>query len=69
MVTPKTTVVHLPEVNARKVAGRPILTWTLFWSPEGRPIARVRAATMRQAIAMTPEPYKRYRGEVYALQD
>lgn len=65
----QTTVISLPELNARPMKGRPILGWTLFWSPEGRPIAHVRASTMRQAIALTPDPYRRYRGEVYALQD
>lgn len=46
---------------------RPIVkTWRLIWSPEGRPIAVVRASTARLAIRRAPKPYARYRGEIYA---
>jgi len=40
--------------------------WILFWSPEGRPIARVRATDAKKAISKTPHPYADYLGEVYA---
>jgi hypothetical protein len=40
--------------------------WNLFWSPEGRQIATVEAATMRAAIRRAPQPYRRYLGEIYA---
>ena len=39
--------------------------WNIFWAPEGRKIATVWADTARQAKQLTPEPYKRYLGEVY----
>ena len=41
-------------------------TWTLFWSPTGRPIATVTARTARQAIRQAPGPYRRFLGEIYA---
>jgi hypothetical protein len=46
----------------------PTKSWMLVWSPEGRPIAIVRASTMRLAIRLTPKPYARYKGEVYAVE-
>ncbi len=41
-------------------------TWTLYWSPEGRPIAVVRARTAREAVRKAPKPYRQYLGEIYA---
>jgi hypothetical protein len=41
-------------------------TFKLFWSPEGKCIATVKAHTMRQAIAKAPKPYSKYLGEIYA---
>lgn len=43
-------------------------TWNLFWSPEGRQIATVQARTMRAAIRKAPKPYRRYLGEIYAVE-
>ncbi len=43
-------------------------TWTLFWSPEGRAIATVQAKTARAAIRKAPLPYRKYLGEIYALE-
>jgi hypothetical protein len=43
-----------------------IQTWTLYWSPEGRPIATVQARTEREAIRKAPMPYRKYLGEMYA---
>lgn len=41
-------------------------TWKLYWSPEGRTIATVKAFTAREAKAQTPAPYNEFLGEVYA---
>ena len=43
-------------------------TYDLFWSPEGRKIATVTARTMRAAIRKAPMPYRRYLGEIYAVE-
>jgi hypothetical protein len=40
----------------------------LFWSPEGRRIATVTAASMRLAIRKAPRPYRKYLGEIYAVE-
>jgi hypothetical protein len=42
--------------------------WTLYWSPEGRPFATVQARTMRAAVRKAPYPYRRYLGEIYAVE-
>lgn len=41
-------------------------TYYLYWAPEGRCIAKVRAASREAAIRKTPKPYSKYKGEVYA---
>jgi hypothetical protein len=41
-------------------------TYRLIWSPEGKPIAVVRAKTARAAIRKAPLPYRKYLGEIYA---
>lgn len=41
-------------------------TFKLVWSPEGKEIARVQAKTIQQAKKKTPQPWKKYLGEVYA---
>lgn len=43
-------------------------TWNLFWSPEGKQIATVKARTARAAVRKAPAPYRRYLGEVYATE-
>ena len=43
-------------------------TYELFWSPEGRKIATVNARNMRAAIRKAPMPYRRYLGEIYAVE-
>jgi hypothetical protein len=43
-------------------------TWTLYWSPEGKQIAVVTARTLRAAIRKAPVPYRKYLGEIYAVQ-
>lgn len=42
--------------------------WDIYWSPEGRKIATVEAITARQAIRMAPQPYRKYLGEMYAVE-
>lgn len=44
-------------------------SFKLFWSPEGKHIATVSAKTARAAIRKTPQPYRRYLGEIYAEED
>lgn len=43
-------------------------TWTLYWAPTGACIAAgIQAQTARAAIRKgTPQPYRRYLGEVWA---
>lgn len=43
-------------------------TFDIFWSPEGRCIATVRALTVRAAIRKAPYPYRRFLGELYAVE-
>lgn len=40
----------------------------LYWSPEGRKIATVQAKDMKAARCMAPMPYRKYLGEIYAVQ-
>lgn len=40
--------------------------WTLYWAPEGRPIAIVQAKTAAQAVRLAPAPYSKFPGEIYA---
>ena len=42
-------------------------TWELYWSPEGKCIGTVKAATEAAAVHRAPMPYKQYYGEVYAV--
>lgn len=41
-------------------------TWKLFWAPEGRQIAIVRAKNHLDAVRKAPLPYRRFLGEIYA---
>ena len=43
-------------------------TWDVYWSPEGRKIATVQAITQRAAIRKAPQPYRKYLGEMYAVE-
>jgi hypothetical protein len=45
-----------------------IKTWDLFWSPEGRCIATVQATSEHAAVHKAPWPYRRYLGEIYAVE-
>lgn len=40
----------------------------LYWSPEGRKIATVSAKDAKAAKRKTPMPYRRYLGEIYAVE-
>jgi hypothetical protein len=42
-------------------------TYTLYWSPEGRPICTVQANSLKAAKRKAPKPYSRYIGEIYAV--
>lgn len=41
-------------------------TYDVYWSPEGRVIATVKASNGREAIRKAPMPYRRKLGELYA---
>ena len=41
-------------------------TWKLFWAPEGRQIATVRATTYGSAVHKAPMPWGRFPGEIFA---
>lgn len=43
-------------------------TWQLYWSPTGQHIGTVQARTRRAAIRKAPYPYRRYLGEIYAVE-
>jgi hypothetical protein len=43
-------------------------TFDIYWSPEGRKIATVQAKDARAAIRKAPKPYRKYLGEMYALE-
>jgi hypothetical protein len=43
-----------------------VKTFTLYWAPEGRRIATVQARDERAAKRKTPQPYRKYLGEIYA---
>lgn len=43
-------------------------TYNLFWSPEGRCIATVQAKSEAAAIRKAPLPYRKYLGEIYAVE-
>ncbi len=40
----------------------------LFWSPEGKHIATVEADDQRDAIRRAPKPYRKYLGEICAVE-
>lgn len=40
----------------------------LYWSPEGRKIACVDAKDERAAIRKAPQPYRKFLGEIYAVE-
>ncbi len=42
-----------------------VKTWKLFWAPEGRHIATVRASTPKLAKSRAPLPYRKFKGEIY----
>ena len=41
--------------------------WILYWSPEGRPFAKVAANSSKEAVRKAPKPYRAYLGEIYAV--
>lgn len=42
--------------------------YQLIWAPEGRVVAIVRAKTRRTAIRQAPYPFRRFLGEIYAIE-
>lgn len=42
-------------------------SFDIYWSPEGRKIATVQAKDMRAAKRKAPMPYRKYLGELYAV--
>ena len=45
---------------------RVVNTYHLYWAPEGKRIATVKARDERAAIRKAPKPYRNFLGEVYA---
>lgn len=43
-------------------------TFDVYWSPEGKKIATVKAVNARAACRMAPMPYRKFLGEVYAKE-
>ncbi len=43
-------------------------TFILYWAPEGKKIAIVQARSMAFAIRKAPMPYRRFLGEIYAIE-
>lgn len=43
------------------------MKFDIYWSPEGRKIATVEAKSEKDALKQAPLPYKKYRGELYAV--
>lgn len=41
-------------------------TYKLYWAPEGKLIATVKARTESAARRKAPQPYRKYLGEIYA---
>jgi hypothetical protein len=39
----------------------------LYWSPTGQKIATVEAKSAKSAISKAPSPYRKYKGEIYAV--
>jgi len=41
-------------------------TYKLYWAPEGKHVATVKARTESAARRKAPQPYRKYLGEIYA---
>lgn len=54
----------------RKMEGSETLMhrYEIVWSPEGRVVRTVWAASPKEAKRMTPRPYRQYMGEVYVQE-
>ena len=44
-----------------------MLTYLIFWAPEGRAVARVTTKDAAAAKRLTPQPYRKFMGEVYVM--
>jgi len=47
---------------------RELKKYRLVWSPEGRTIATVLASSPAKARALAPLPWRKFRGEIYAVE-
>lgn len=52
--------------NPRRKSALP--RWKLYWGPEGRQIAVVEAKDASAAKRKAPQPYRKYLGEIYAVE-
>lgn len=54
--------------EAKAIAGIPAVkkTFHVYWSPEGKCIATVKAFDAKSARRMAPMPYRKFLGEIYA---
>lgn len=43
-------------------------TFIVYWSPQGRAIATIQARNARAACRKAPMPWRRYPGELYAVE-
>jgi hypothetical protein len=44
------------------------MIFELYWSPEGRPLCTVESKDARTAKRKAPQPYRKYQGELDALE-
>ena len=44
------------------------MIFELYWAPEGRPVMTVEAKNVEAARRMIRQPYRKFLGEVYALE-
>ena len=59
---------NLTEIRDSKGEGE-YMTWFVIWSPEGRTIIKVEAKNARAACRKAPAPYRKFKGELYAIED
>jgi len=55
------------EASRLGVKASGLVTYNVYWAPEGRIIATVQARSMRAAKHQAPAPYRRFLGELYVI--
>jgi len=55
-------------VKDNKPKGNDMTNWNLFWAPTGQCISTVKAKTARAAIRKAKLPWRRFLGEIYAVE-